>query len=270
MMKNAMGAMGRASRDLQRNWRGLVLCFGLYCGLLLVLYAFFATAEASLWQLLLTFLLATGAFGLFFILQTIGVSYTQRETQPIDLLRFSLRNFWKLILVTLPGIVLVGLAIYFVVRAENYLLATGHDSARTATSAVRGSARSLPHTAHWLEITLSALRFLLSFFFLPLVAIHLWIATVREGLGSALRNVGRLLRRALAPDAVLAYAIGCMVFGFIPYFLLFTRTHSNHPWAEMGMLGTRLALAGIFSFLGWMWTLGALTQMVNSDDHKSQ
>lgn len=105
------------------------------------------------------------------------------------------------------------------------------------------------------------MRFLLLCIALPLATIHLWISTAHEGLRAALKGIGRTLARAFAPRAVLAYAIGLVIFGVVPYFLLFTRTPTKNAWVEIGLLSARLVLALLFALLGWVITLGALAKM---------
>ena len=89
----------------------------------------------------------------------------------------------------------------------------------------------------------------------PFAAIQLWIATTREGLGAALKGIGRAVARAFAPRSVLIYAVGLLIFGVTPYFLIFTRMPVSNWWVEVGLLAARLALALIFVLFGWVMQL---------------
>lgn len=254
MIRSVLGAMATATSRLLRNWRTLAVFLGLYAALLAVLYLFVVTREASLGQVLFTLTLATLAPGLFFLLQALGVSYTQSEGGLGALLRRALRDSWKLIVISLPLLLLAGLAIYLLGKLQAYALAAPPPPPRPPA---RNAAPSLP----WLRVTFTTLRFLLLCIAFPLATIHLWIATAQEGLGAALQGVGPNLARAFAPRAVLAYAMGLVIFGVVPYFLLFTRTPAQNAWVEIGLLGARLALALLLALLGWVITLGALAKM---------
>src|SRR2546422_9918475 len=102
MIKSVMETMIAAAHGLLKNWRMTAAFFGLYIALTVVGSLFVVTRESSVWQLLLTLVLAVAALLLFFVLQVLAVSYTQNETRLGVLLRQSLRNFWKLIVVSLP------------------------------------------------------------------------------------------------------------------------------------------------------------------------
>jgi hypothetical protein len=64
---------------------------------------------------------------------------------------------------------------------------------------------------------------------LPLTAIHLWLATIHDGLGGALKRILSLLSRAFAPQSVLIYVAGFLIFAVVPYFLLLRTTKPNMP-----------------------------------------
>src|SRR4051812_42004201 len=72
-------ATGRATRRLFGNWRALFILLLLYAALIASLYFFIAVREASIWQVLATFLLAIIAPVLFFIIQTIGIRYVEDD-----------------------------------------------------------------------------------------------------------------------------------------------------------------------------------------------
>jgi hypothetical protein len=190
-----------------------------------------------------------------------GVSYIQSETRFGDWLRQAWRECWKLILISVPIVLLAWLISYLLGRLETDVLGAMRDAARSAPGVPRAPARATEQPGRWLEVTITTLRFLLLYIALPLAAIHLWIAAARDGLGDALKGAARTVARAFAPRAVLTYVIGFLIFGVIPYFLLFTRTQVGNAWIEIGLLGARLALAMVFILFGWVITLGALTNV---------
>ena len=260
MIKNALTAIGATARDFLRNWRAMAVFSGLYTGLLVVLYLFVATKEASVWQLIFTALLAIVAPILFFMIQAAGVRYTQAEARPGFLLRHSLKDFWKLLLISLPLIFMAVLVVYLLNKLQTYLPVPGSEAARPELAPSYPPAPGPPTSWRWSSILLSSLRLLLLGVVLPLAAIHLWIAIAREGLIKTLKRALRILVRAFTPQSLLIYTIGLIIFGLMPYFLLFTRTPVNYAWAELSLLGIRLALAFVFTLWGWIITLGALTK----------
>ena len=261
MIRNALNSIATAARNLLRNWRALVVFLVLYLALLAAIYFFVETHEATILQLLLNLILAIIAPALFFVLQAMGVSYMQAEAKLGALLRQAWREWWKLIVISVPIMLLAWLVIYLFGKLEGDVLGAVRDAARSTTTAPRPSNRAAEPPGRWLEISLTALRCLLLYIALPLAAIHLWIATARDGLGQAFKGIARVVIRAFAPRAVLIYAVGLVIFGVIPYFLISKRTPFGGAWVDMGLLSARLALAFVFIVFGWVMTLGALTNI---------
>jgi hypothetical protein len=85
------------------------------------------------------------------------------------------------------------------------------------------------------------------------------LATTREGLGSAVKKVGGIIGRAFSPQSVLIYVVGFIVFGVIPYFILFKSTPTSRAWLEISLLVTRLAAVFALTLLGWVITVKALS-----------
>ena len=257
-----LGAMGRAAKRLFGNWRALLLILVLYAALVASLYFFIAIREASFWQVMATFLLAALVPVLFFILQAIGTRYVEREVKTRELLRWSVSHFWRLLVVTLPVLLLVWLLVYLFGKFQPGVPAAVSDAggAAGAVAAARpAAARNATEVFSWKEVLHTTLKFLILGLVLPLLTIHLWIAAARHGLGGVLRNLKRVLARALAPGAVLIYALGLLLFGVIPYFLITTNYSRGGAWTELSLLGGRLLLASLFMLFGWLLTLGALS-----------
>ena len=258
MLTETFHSIVTAARKVFANWRAMLLLAFVYAALLATLYFFVAVREASIAQVTLTFALAIVAPLLFFVLQSM-VSQTD-ETSVRLLLRRSLGSFWKLILISLPLIALAILIAYLLAKWQNHLavsLNSGDELARSLNEAAntpRGAARPI----NWKVATLSTVRYLAFGLILPLAAIHLWLATAHEGLGAAIRKVGTHLARAFAPQSVLTYIAGFLIFGVAPYFLLFRTTPTKHAWIELLLLIARLGIVFALTLFGWVITVRAL------------
>lgn len=256
-------AMGGAAKRLFANWRVLILLLILYSALIAALYFFIATREASVWQVLLTFLLAVLVPVLFFTIQAIGTRHVERDAGARELFGWAARNFWKLLVVTVPVLLLAWLVAYlfgkFQVDATAAVTEAGRTVGAEAEAARPAAARAAADVFSWKEVILSTLRFLTLYLILPLVAIHLWIEAARGGLGGAFRNIKNVLARALRPGSVLVYFLGLLLFGVIPYLLITVNFYVGGTWREIIVLGVRLALAALFILFGWLITLGALS-----------
>ncbi len=246
MSKNVWAAVTAAAIKLLRNWRSVAIFIGLYAALLLMIYLFFTTKEARLWELLLNLVLILLAPALFFVIQCLGVSYPQTGMSPGALLQRALRDFWKLVLVSVPVLILSWLCLGGLGLVEGWLGKRG--------------------AGVWPKIGIAALRYLLLGFVLPLIMIRLWIVALREGVGATFKRIGRNLVGAFAPHCVLIYAAGLIVFALIPYFLISVRTAVQQAWLELGLLGVRLTLALLLMLFGWVITLGALAEISRPAD----
>jgi hypothetical protein len=258
-MKSILAAFGLASRRFFTNWRALIVFILVYAALILALYFFFSTRVATLLQVIVTFVLALVAPVLFFILQAMGVEYMQDEQNTGSLMKQSLKEFWKLMLISIPFAALVWLSIFLLGKIH----VDAPAAARTITPPGRPGSSSASQPIQWAALGLSTFQFLLIYVAIPMTAIHLWIATAREGLGHAIKRVGHALRNAFRPGSVIIYVIGLLVFGVIPYMLVSPTTHSKSPWLELGLLVSRLVVAALFSLFGLVITLGALTVRTN-------
>jgi magnesium-transporting ATPase (P-type) len=260
MIKRMFHALASAARELFCRWRVLIILFVLYLAMLGAVYQFFVTREATVGQLLLSSLLALAVPVLFLVIQTMSARYNQEKQQPVGLLGRALRDFWKLLVIAIPLILIAVFASYLFSKVGSNAPAT----------AIREVARSLParpvappkpQPVHWQTVAMTTLEYLVFFLILPLGAIHLWIATAREGLKQAFKRSARILARAFAPQAVVTYAIGLVFFAVVPYFLILTRTPVGSIWLDAGLLVARLLLAVAFSLIGWVVTVGALGEL---------
>ena len=270
MLTETFHSIVTAVQKLFRNWQSMVLLAIVYAGLLAAIYFFMAIREASIAQVALTFGLAVAAFVLFFLLQAIvvgGIAGEGDSNPAADIkpgvggvLRSSASHLWKLVVISLPLIALAVLIAYLLGKAQNYF-AVGTNTANDvlepmARSRSRATARP---PIDWRMSIFSSLRYLCFGLLLPLATIHLWLATVREGLAPAIRRIGAHLSRAFAPQSVLIYILGFLVFGVLPYFLLFKATPTSKAWLEISLLVARLGLVFALTLFGWVITVWALS-----------
>lgn len=250
-LKEIFGAL----RRLLRHWRVMAVIAAVYAALLATLFLFVATQEATVWQIGLTLLFAALAPALFFLLQAMIAHYARGETKAFVLLRRSFGDSSKLALSSLPLALLTVVCVYLLNKLHPSPAAYSTDSS------------GLPLPFQWSLLIWTTARLLFFSIVLPLAAIHLWNAIIRDGLWPGLKSAHHHLTCAFSPNAVLIYAAGLILFGLIPYFLLFTRTPAAKPSVEFGVFVARLLLVFIFTLYGWVLTLDAL---VNSSAAKGQ
>ncbi|MEP6569354.1 MAG: hypothetical protein ABJC10_06225 [Acidobacteriota bacterium] len=274
MLTETFRSIVTATRNVFRNWSAMLLIAAVYASLLALLYLVVSIREATLAQVTLTFTFAVALPLLFFVLQAMIASSSARQlagenTTQTDqvtaglVLKRSLASFWKVILISLPLIALAILIWYLLARAQNHfgqnindpVINTPHPLATTA------NAQHPARPVDWRVALFSTLRYLSFGLLLPLVAIHLWLATVRDGLAGAIRKIVTLLSRAFAPQSVLTYIAGFLIFAVVPYFLLFKTMQTKHAWLELSLLVARLAVVFALTLIGWMITVHALAHL---------
>ena len=261
MLTETFQSIAAAARTVVRNWPSTLVMAIVYASLLAVLYFFVVVREATFVQVSLTFASAIVAPLLFFVLQAMVASEAENVNAG-SLIKRSLAGFWKLILVTLPLIALGILIVYLLGKAQNYFDAGARQAAeelprRLAETANRRDAAA---PINWKAALLSTIRYLAFGLVLPLVAIHLWVATVREGLAPGITRLRHYLARAFAPQSVLIYIAGFLIFGIAPYYLLFRTTQTSRAWLEVSLLVLRLLIVFALTLFGWVVTVRALAQ----------
>jgi hypothetical protein len=210
-----------------RRWT-LPLLVAMYAALLGALYLFVSTREATLTQLALTLGMMLAAPVLFFGMQAVSVSYAN-GTVATGAIRKIAADGLKLIVVTVPLLVLTGLALYGLGKFQ------GHPT------------------------VLTAIRYLLAGVVLPLVAIQLWLAASSDGLRWLVRRIRTIVSRAFAPQSVFVYGCGVLIFAVAPYFLIFHTTMSQHAWLDVSLLVGRLVISAVLILIGWVTTVGTLS-----------
>jgi len=251
MIKDVFHSIGAAARRLFANWGALLISFALYAGLIAMLYLLFSNegglSLATQLEVFLHLPVAIAAIFFLFTLQAMGLSYVRIGVGAGYLLKRALKDCWKILLTSLPLILLAWLIIYLFGKADQ----TFFSESLTAESKAR----------EWGAIVVNAARILLLYCLLPLIAIHLWIATVREGVLAAFKGFGRAVARAVGPRSLLIYALVCAVFGAIVYFLLFQEATFKGEWTQLWAVGIKTALALLMVFIGWLLTLGSMAEM---------
>jgi hypothetical protein len=256
MLTESFQSIATATRQVLRNWSAMIVLAALYAALIAALYLFVTTREASAAQVVVSMVLTITAPFLFFVLQTASVSQTRSLSHGV-LVKESLKNSWKVVAVSVPLIVLAMLIVYLLGKAQAHMGAGNRDLSDLAAQWRTQNADGAPPLL-WSEIVLSSIRYLLVGLVLPLVAIHLWIASVGEGLLSTIKKTKELIVRAFAPGSVLIYTAGFVVFGVIPYLLLFWPTPASRAWLEIAFFVGRLTLVFVLTLFGWVVTMSAL------------
>lgn len=273
MTKNVINAILSALRALLGHIPALFVLGVLYALFIAACYCLITTREATTLQVLFTFVFAVAIPVLFCALQAGCAGFAVGADSLGATLRTAGKSFWKIFLVSLPLVLVVVLGVYLLNKVQARMTAR-QQAAEAQASATHGSVSedegetlSVPmHTpereedkkpkVRWAYVLLVTVRLLFFGLIMPLVAIHLWLGVARAGLRGMFTGFGRVL----APQIVLTYAVGAIIFGVIPYFLLFTRTGTKGEWSELTLFGARLALAFLFTLLGWVLTLRALAQ----------
>ena len=248
MYLKSASAVWSAVRMLFKSWTTLPLMLVLYAALLLVVYLFISTREATIPQLVLTFTVMFAAPLLFFLLQAASVNYASR---PASLLRKALRDCLKFIAVSLPVIGLTMLAIYGIGKLQGRLTIDPNTLQPSSPNAMT---------------TLIVLRYLLIAVIAPLVTIQLWIASSTRGLREVIRSLRQTLIGAFAPEAVLVFAFGFLIFAVAPYFLLTQVIPVQRTWLEVSVFTARVVVSALLLLIGWVVTIGALSILSTRTD----
>jgi hypothetical protein len=257
MVKDVFHSIAAAAQRLFANWGALLISLTMYAALLGAIYLFVTTGVATAAQVALTLILPIAAVALFFMIQAMGLSYVRVGVGAAYLLKRSLEDCWRILLASLPLILIAWLIFYLFGKADQTLFrVTGLPE---STNTLRFEPKV--EVEGWAPVALHAVRILLLYVLLPLIAIHLWIATAREGLAAAYKGFKRVVTRALAPRSLLIYVAICAVFGAIVYLLLLKTITFRSEWTELWFVGIKTALALLLTFIGWLLTLGSMAEL---------
>lgn len=233
MLMQALNSLATSAKNITGNIRALVVFFVVYLVLIGAAALFVVTNLATFRAVFYTFISMLLAPVVFFLLQTMCVSFSVNVEAKVWL-KDSAKKFWKLILVSLPIIVLAILTyrLFALAANENTFIAT--------------------------------LRFLLFAYIFPLTLIHLWIDSLRNDFVSTYKNFKAILAKAFAPISVLIYFIGLIVFAFIPFLLLSPQIKLQQSNVVIGLLIVRVIVAFLFVFIGWIVTVNALSRITET------
>jgi len=230
-----------------------------YALLLAAFFKFIWTREATVWQVFITYALMVLIPALFFIYQAamIGRVRDQKFRWGVILI-----DALKFFVTTIPILLLAWLLSYLLNKWQLRYPAPALPSLPIA------SGPPTPQPIHWPSLVFATLRFLLMGVVLPLTTIHLWIAVaggeVRTlfagGAAPFFKRIGAALTRAFASEAVLIYALGLLIFLVIPYAILFVPFTPKGNKTDFLFFILRLLLTFIFSLIGWVVTISALTR----------
>ena len=244
------------------NIGALIIFTIIYAALVASSYFFISTREATVGQVIVTYTLMIVIPALFFIFQASIIDRTREQrfhwgTIVVDAIKF--------FVATIPVLLLGWLIYYLLNKWQAHHLPPVLVAPPTALES-----RAQP--LHWPTLFFATLRFALLGLALPLAAIHLWIATagsdlrkwIDQGAKPFLKRIGSALATAFGPESVLIYALGLIVFVVLPYTMLFVPFSPKGSKADFAAFILRLVLTYIFTLVGWVVTISALTK--NSGD----
>ena len=237
---------------------GALLVFAIiYAFLLVASYIFIWIREATISQVVATYaLMILIPIGFF----TLQASIINRVLDQKFRWRVILIDALKFLAVTIPVLLLLWLLLYLLNKISARYPAPVVVAPPPVNHAVPAPLPAPP--LHWPSLIFSTLRFVLFGAVLPLAAIHLWIAVAGGEFRTSFRRIGSALARAFSADSVLIYGLGLIIFVVLPYVILVPIFNISGNKTEFVVFGLRLLLAFLFSLIGWVSTLTALTRNV--------
>ncbi|HYW74059.1 MAG TPA: hypothetical protein VE961_23755 [Pyrinomonadaceae bacterium] len=249
------------------NIGALIVFAIIYAALVLSSYFFIAKGVATVGQVLLTYALMFLIPVLFFVYQAAIIGRIQAGRFQWSTIAL---NAGRFILGTIP-LLLIAWLLYYLLNKLSVRYPAPVTSSAPGTEGI-----PYPAPIHWPSMILASLKFALLGVALPLAAIHLWIEmascnfreTLRSGAGSILSRMGRRFASAFAADSVLIYALGLLIFFVLPYTVLFVPFAPKGNKSDFAVFIVRLLLTYLFTFIGWVVTISALTR--NAGDMSPQ
>jgi len=250
-----------STRALLTSPRALAILAVLYALLLVTLYGFISTREATLWQVTITFVFFVLIPLEFFVLQAAILQHARLQKFHWAQI---VRDAIKLAVVTIP-IILLGFAISYLLNKWQ----AHHLAPEPALTLPSAKAPPAPQPLHWPTVLFATARLLILGIVLPLAAIQLWIegaardvrASFAGGVKTVLQRIGNALARAFQFDSVLTYALGLIIFVLLPYAILFLRIPVKGTKTDFAVFILQLLLAFVFTLIGWVVTLTTLAKI---------
>ncbi len=239
---------------------GALLIFAIiYAILLATFFRFIWIREATVWQVLFTYVFMILIPAEFFIFQAAIIDHVRDQKFRW---RAILIDALKFFIATIPMLLVAWLVYYLL----NKIAVRFPPPVISALPISSGPPKSQP--LHWPTLIFATLRFVLLGVALPLATIHLWIAIAggevrgvfEGGPKPFLKRIGSAIARAFASESVLIYALGLIVFFALPYAVLFVPFSPKGNKTDFVMFVLRLLLTFILSLIGWVVTISALTK----------
>ena len=245
---------------LVTNIRALAVFVVLYAVLLVTFYIFIATREATVSQVLITYVFLVLVPAEFFVNQAAIVEYARERRFPW---RQIVRDAIKFAVVTIP-IILLGWGIWALLNKWQ-----AHFPAPRPTFAMAQTAAPPRQPLHWPTLLFATLRALFFAVLLPLATIQLWIEVAGRNLktllGGGAKSIGRrivnALSRTFSADSVLTYALGMILFCALPYWVLLANISAKGTKTDFAIFILRVALVFAFTLIGWIVTIATLAKM---------
>src|SRR5262247_4845555 len=118
MVKDVFHSIAAAAQRLFANWAALLISLSMYSALLGAIYLFFTIREATATQVALNLILPIAAVALFFMIQAMGLSYVRIGVGAGYLLKRSVEDCWRILLASLPLILIAWLIVYLFGKAD--------------------------------------------------------------------------------------------------------------------------------------------------------
>jgi hypothetical protein len=246
-------------RTTLTNIGALAIFAIIYAILLATFFRFIWIREATVWQVLFTYIFMILIPAEFFIFQAAIIDRVRDHkfrwrAIAIDALKF--------FVVAIPMLLIAWLLYYLL----NKIAVRYPAPAVPVFPVLQGPPK--PSPLHWPILIFATLKFVVLGVALPLATIHLWIAIaggeIRSlfGFGAKpfFKRVGSALARAFGSESVLIYALGLIIFFVLPYLILVPTFTIKGNKTEFVVFILRLLLSFLFSLIGWVVTISALAK----------
>ena len=246
-------------RSTLTNLRALGIFIALYALLLVSFYFFISTREATVWQVLVTYVLLLLLPAGFFVLQAAILEFARKRN---FVAKNILVSALKIAAVTIP-VLIIGALLWWLM---NKLQA--RFPAPPATIVYPPAPPKAPPT-HWATMLITTLRFVVFGVALPLATIHLWIeasvcdvrASFAGGAKTIFGTIGRALARAFGSESVFVYGLGLILFVLGPYLILLPRLTFTGTKTAFTLFVVQVIVALVLMLIGWIVTLVTLARL---------
>ena len=241
------------------NVGALIVFAIIYAVLVVSAYRFISIREATVSQVLITYALMIVIPALFFVYQAAIIGRVRDGKFRVPAIAL---NAFRFCLGTIPLLLVAWLLYYLLNKAAVRYPAP----VISLPAATQGPLPVAP--LHWPSLIFASLKFVLLGVALPLAAIHLWIEMaacnfremLRSGAKAILLRLGHRFASAFRSESVLIYAVGLILFFVLPYTVLFVPFSPKGTKSDFALFVARLLLTYLFTFIGWVVTISALTR----------